>query len=93
MYNFHLCIWNHITTTSKLTEVYFFSGMAIFCDSKLLNIYIISVILGLCKGTKAVYQSLIIPKYVTLDKLPAATGLSMVLNGVLSLAIGPLIGK
>lgn len=64
-----------------------------FRSSKNVNTYVISVILGLSKGIKAVYQSIIIPKYVSLEKLPAATGLCMVLNGILSLAIGPIIGK
>lgn len=68
-------------------------GLTIFSDVRPLLIYGVSVILGLAKGAKAVFQSLIIPKYVTLEKLPAATGLSMVLNGLLSLIIGPIIGN
>lgn len=68
-------------------------GLTIFSDVKSLLIYGASIILGLSKGSKAVFQSLIIPKCVSLEKLPAATGLSMVLNGLLSLIIGPIIGK
>nr|CAD7574853.1 unnamed protein product [Timema californicum] len=53
----------------------------------------ISVLLGLSKGIKAVFQALIIPNYVPLERLPAASGLLMVNNGVISLVLGPLIGK
>lgn len=70
-----------------------FVGLVIFSDARLLLIYGVSIILGVSKGSKAVFQSLIIPKYVSLEKLPAATGLSMVLNGFLSLIIGPIIGS
>lgn len=62
-----------------------------FSDSR--DIVLINTgLIGLSKGTKAVFQSLIIPKYIEFDKLAAATGLSMVTNGVLSLIVGPLIG-
>lgn len=62
-----------------------------FSDSK--NIVFIScAIIGLAKGGKAVFQSLILPKYIEYEKLAAATGLSMVINGMLSLTLGPLIG-
>lgn len=50
------------------------------------------VLSGLTKGTRAVYQSVIIPKYVPLDKIPAANGLNMLFTGGVSLVIGPLIG-
>ncbi|CAG2058948.1 unnamed protein product [Timema podura] len=41
----------------------------------------ISVLLGVSKGIKAVFQALIIPNYVPLERLPAASGLLMVNNG------------
>nr|CAD7450177.1 unnamed protein product [Timema bartmani] len=53
----------------------------------------ISVLLGVSKGIKAVFQALIIPNYVPLERLPAASGLLMVNNGLLSLVLGPLIGR
>ncbi|KAK4887735.1 hypothetical protein RN001_004006 [Aquatica leii] len=52
----------------------------------------ISILLGLAKGGRAVYQSLVLPEYVSIETLPVATGFVMILNGVLSLALGPLIG-
>ncbi|XP_060531883.1 monocarboxylate transporter 13-like isoform X3 [Cylas formicarius] len=54
-------------------------------------VYISIAIIGLTKGCRAVFQSVIIPKYVTLDKIPAATGLHMLFTGAVSLIIGPII--
>ncbi|XP_076393484.1 uncharacterized protein LOC105661793 isoform X4 [Megachile rotundata] len=60
------------------------------------NTYIVVVgvalIIGVAKGTKAVFQALIIPDYVPLERLPAASGMQMVCNGILSIIIGPIIG-
>nr|XP_033338277.1 monocarboxylate transporter 9-like isoform X1 [Megalopta genalis]XP_033338278.1 monocarboxylate transporter 9-like isoform X1 [Megalopta genalis]XP_033338279.1 monocarboxylate transporter 9-like isoform X1 [Megalopta genalis]XP_033338280.1 monocarboxylate transporter 9-like isoform X1 [Megalopta genalis] len=52
----------------------------------------VALIIGIAKGTKAVFQTLIIPDYVPLERLPAASGMQMVSNGILSIAIGPIIG-
>nr|XP_012228858.1 PREDICTED: uncharacterized protein LOC105675931 [Linepithema humile] len=52
----------------------------------------VSLIVGLAKGTRAVFQALIIPDYVPLERLPAASGIQMVCNGVLSISVGPIIG-
>lgn len=70
----------------------FVLGIAMFyCSTNL--VFTSCAIIGLAKGVKAVFQSLILPKYIEFDKLAAATGLSMVINGILSLTMGPLIGK
>ncbi|GLH16456.1 Monocarboxylate transporter 2 [Gryllus bimaculatus] len=55
-------------------------------------ILIQAIIVGIFKGLKAVFQALVLPNYVPLDKLPAASGLYMILNGILSMICGPLIG-
>lgn len=52
----------------------------------------VALIIGIAKGTKAVFQTLIIPDYVSLERLPAAYGMQMVCNGILSITIGPFIG-
>ncbi|XP_050308083.1 monocarboxylate transporter 13-like [Anthonomus grandis grandis] len=49
-------------------------------------------ILGVTKGMRAVFQSVILPKYVSLDKIPAANGINMLFTGFVSLIVGPLIG-
>lgn len=75
------------------TEIYIFAfvGIACFYDYKYIVLTSTGFI-GLAKGSRAVFQSLILPQYIAFDKLAAATGLSMVTNGVLSLFIGPFIG-
>ncbi|KAK2585105.1 hypothetical protein KPH14_008616 [Odynerus spinipes] len=55
-------------------------------------VIVVAVIVGVAKGTKAVFQALIIPDYVPLERLPAASGIQMVCNGILSIMLGPLIG-
>ncbi|XP_024893812.1 uncharacterized protein LOC112468729 [Temnothorax curvispinosus] len=52
----------------------------------------VALIVGMAKGTKAVFQALIIPDYVPLERLPAASGIQMVCNGILSISVGPIIG-
>lgn len=48
--------------------------------------------LGISKGIRSVYTALVIPGYVPLHKLASATGLQMVMNGILLLICGPLLG-
>ncbi|XP_046820238.1 monocarboxylate transporter 9-like [Vespa crabro] len=55
-------------------------------------VILVAVIVGIAKGTKAVFQTLIIPDYVPLERLPAASGIQMVCNGILSIILGPIIG-
>lgn len=49
--------------------------------------------MGLNKGFRTVFWSLIIPGYVPLKRLPAAAGLQLLMSGVFSMACGPLIGE
>lgn len=65
--------------------------LAVFYQSRT-TVCVCAWIFGFAKGSKAVYQSVIIPKYVTLDKLAAGNGLNMMLTGVVSLIVGPIIG-
>lgn len=55
-------------------------------------VFMVIALTGLTKGTRAVFQSVIIPQYVSLDKIPAANGINMLFTGSVSLVIGPLIG-
>ncbi|KAK5644012.1 hypothetical protein RI129_007857 [Pyrocoelia pectoralis] len=62
-----------------------------FCDIRIV-ILTISILLGLAKGSRAVYQSLVLPEYINIERLPVAMGFLMILNGGLSIAVGPIIG-
>uniref|UniRef100_A0A7G3APR5 Putative monocarboxylate transporter n=1 Tax=Lutzomyia longipalpis TaxID=7200 RepID=A0A7G3APR5_LUTLO len=48
--------------------------------------------LGVGKGVRSVYMSLVIPNYVSIERLASASGIQMVTNGFLLLIIGPLMG-
>lgn len=52
----------------------------------------VAALVGMMKGIKAVFQSIIIPNYVSIEKLPSASGLVYIGNGILSLLMGPVIG-
>ncbi|KAJ3657855.1 hypothetical protein Zmor_009632 [Zophobas morio] len=48
--------------------------------------------LGIAKGIRTVYMSLVIPMYVPIEKLASASGLQMMVNGLCILIGGPVIG-
>jgi hypothetical protein len=49
--------------------------------------------LGMAKGVRSVYMSLVVPNYIPLERLPAASGIQMVTNGFLLLSMGSLVGE
>ncbi|XP_066145450.1 monocarboxylate transporter 13-like [Euwallacea fornicatus] len=57
-----------------------------------LVVYVVVTAIGLTKGTRAVFQSVLLPNYVDLDKITAANGINMLFTGIVSLIVGPLIG-
>jgi len=56
-------------------------------------VLVVAVALGVSKGVRTVYMSLVIPSYVPIERLAAAAGIQMVVNGILLMAFGPLIGQ
>ncbi|XP_026469799.1 uncharacterized protein LOC113373739 [Ctenocephalides felis] len=63
----------------------------IYCDTYY-EILLCALGLGISKGIRVVYTGLIIPGYVSLERLPCALGLQNVSNGIFVLAFGPLLG-
>lgn len=57
------------------------------------QILIVAMGLGLAKGVRSVYMSLVVPSYIPLDRLAAASGIQMVANGVIILSMGSFVGK
>lgn len=53
----------------------------------------VMVALGVAKGLRTVYWVLVIPDYVPIERLPAANGLQSVTNGLIFMALGPLVGE
>ncbi|XP_063229804.1 monocarboxylate transporter 13-like [Bacillus rossius redtenbacheri] len=56
------------------------------------SLMLVSVALGVAKGVRTVYMTLVIPSYVTVEQIPLATGMQMLLNVVFYLTCGPIIG-
>lgn len=52
----------------------------------------IAVALGIAKGVRTVYMNLVIPSAVPLERLAAAAGLQMMVNGIFILIGGPILG-
>ncbi|XP_066994363.2 uncharacterized protein [Anabrus simplex] len=52
---------------------------------------IVAIALGVAKGFRTVYMSVVIPSYVPLERLPSASGLQMVVNSLFTVASIPVI--
>ncbi|XP_016977001.1 uncharacterized protein LOC108042982 [Drosophila rhopaloa] len=51
------------------------------------------LLIGFGKGFRTIFSPLIIPSYVPLNRLPAASGLQLIFNTIFSLAMGPILGS
>ncbi|XP_033358059.1 uncharacterized protein LOC117237811 [Bombus vosnesenskii] len=68
------------------------SRSALLFVNGFISLIIVAVGLGAAKGIRSIYMSLVIPCYVTIDKLPNASGIQMIVNGVILLCAGPMLG-
>ncbi|XP_016937277.1 uncharacterized protein out [Drosophila suzukii] len=50
------------------------------------------LLIGFGKGFRTIFSPLIIPSYVPLNRLPAASGLQLIFNTMFSFAMGPILG-
>lgn len=48
--------------------------------------------LGIAKGIRSVYMSIVIPSYIPLDRLASASAIQLFGNGVVMMCIGPILG-
>lgn len=48
--------------------------------------------IGLGKGLRTVFMALVIPSYVPLHRLPAASGLQLIFAGIFYFFAGPFVG-
>jgi hypothetical protein len=58
-----------------------------------LTVVTMSGVVGFLKGALVVNQSLTIAEHCPLDRFAAAYSLFMVINGVITLCLGPAVGK
>ncbi|XP_017773389.1 PREDICTED: monocarboxylate transporter 9-like [Nicrophorus vespilloides] len=52
----------------------------------------VAIIIGFGKGLRTIFMALVIPSYVPLERLPAASGLQLATSGILFLLMGPVVG-
>ena len=57
------------------------------------EILFVAMGLGLAKGVRSVYLSLVVPSYIPLERLAAASGIQMVTNGIIILSMGSFVGR
>lgn len=81
-YNIHFHIYISIFSSEGVFAVSTYQGMLCVC-----------IALGLAKGVRTVYMSLVIPTHVPIERLAAASGLQMVTNGAVLLIFGPIVGE
>lgn len=53
---------------------------------------LVAIIIGAGKGLRTIFMALVIPGHVTLEKLPAASGLQLATSGLLFVLLGPVVG-
>lgn len=63
----------------------------LFADG-FISVLVVAVGIGTAKGFRSVYMSLVIPSYVPIQRLPNASGIQMIANGVILLCAGPMLG-
>ncbi|KAL0121787.1 hypothetical protein PUN28_006923 [Cardiocondyla obscurior] len=56
------------------------------------TIVAVAIGLGAAKGIRSVYMVLVVPSYVPLQKLPNASGIQMLTNGMILMSAGPMLG-
>lgn len=54
---------------------------------------LVAVSLGVAKGVRNVYMSIVIPSYIPLDRLASASGIQMFANGLAMMFLGPVLGE
>lgn len=84
--------WNN-TSFFAFGMTFMAIGRTIVATSRNYNVLICGFFLiGFGKGFRTIFSPLIIPSYVPLKRLPAASGLQLISTGVFTISCGPLIG-
>lgn len=48
--------------------------------------------LGVGKGIRSVYMSIVVPSYIPLERLASASAIQLFVNGIVMMCIGPILG-
>lgn len=65
---------------------------AMMFTSNYMNMLIICSALGVGKGIRSVYMSIVIPSYIPIDRLASASAIQLFGNGLVMMCIGPILG-
>ncbi|XP_076176277.1 uncharacterized protein LOC143151234 [Ptiloglossa arizonensis] len=52
----------------------------------------IAVLVGTGKALRTIFMALVIPSHVPLSRLPGATGIQLLMSGIVALSLGPVVG-
>lgn len=58
-----------------------------------LDMIIVAIGLGIAKGVRTVYMSIVVPSYIPIDRLASASGIQMFTNGLFMIILGPILGN
>lgn len=68
------------------------SRSSLIFTNSFLSVLMVAIGLGLAKGIRSVYMTLVVPSHVPIHKLPSASGIQMLINGVILTCAGPILG-
>lgn len=69
-----------------------YSDTALIFVKNFTTLLVTSAFLGVAKGIRSVYMVLVVPSYVSIQKLPSASAIQMVTNGIILTCAGPFLG-
>ncbi|XP_015183571.1 PREDICTED: uncharacterized protein LOC107070156 [Polistes dominula] len=87
--------WLNLTPRPMYTISLIFliiSRTSLIFTRSLTEVIIVAVGLGIAKGIRSVYMTLVIPSYVPIKDLHYASAIQMTVNGFIMLSAGPLLG-
>ncbi|CAG9091044.1 hypothetical protein JYU34_009558 [Plutella xylostella] len=70
-----------------------FTRTIMLFTSTFMGMLFVAVAIGITKGVRTVYMNIVIPTYVPLERLPFASGIQMLVNGITIISIGSLLGR
>ncbi|XP_034952116.1 uncharacterized protein [Chelonus insularis] len=80
-------------------NIYLVSLMMLIISRSILIFYtdyiavmIMATGVGFSKGFRSVFMSLVIPSYVSIDRLPHAAGIQIFVNGIILMVLSPIMG-
>lgn len=69
-----------------------FNVLGMLFATNYLEMMTAAIVLGIAKGVRNVYMSIVIPSYVPIERLASASGIQMFANGLVMMLLGPLLG-